>query len=44
MPMKVVALNAYESGEENWITSTQWICPSMMTYKKSKPKLGNNRF
>ena len=40
--MKVVALNAYENGEENWITSTQGICTSITTYiKKSKPKLDN---
>ena len=39
--MKMMALNAYESGGENWITSTQGICPSMTTYKKSKPKLDN---
>ena len=32
--MKVVALNAYENGEENWITSTQGICPSITTYIK----------
>ena len=37
----MVALNAYENVGENWITSTQGICPSMMTYKKSKPKLDN---
>ena len=41
--MKVVmALYAYENDEENWITSTQGICPSITTYiKKSKPKLDN---
>ena len=37
----MVALNAYENVGENWITSTQGICPNMTTYKKSKPKLDN---
>ena len=40
--MKMMALNAYENGEENWVTSTQGICTSITTYiKKSKPKLDN---
>ena len=40
--MKMMALNAYENGEENCVTSTQGICTSITTYiKKSKPKLDN---